>query len=83
MTDKKWKYKKVNEHQKFLPDNFGPIAYLLCEQLVGQSDADIKVCEEAAIVEVDAPSGRNSMYCKAHANERLLGLPSMFSQATT
>ena len=77
----KFNYKKVNEHQKFLPDNFGSIAYMLCEQLVGQADEDIKECEEVAIVEVNAPSGRNSMYCKTHANERLLGLPTMFKGA--
>ena len=79
----KWNYKKVNEHQKFLPDNFEPIAYILCEQWVGQSDDDIKVCEEVAVIEVDAPSGKSSMYCKTHANERLLGLPPMFSQTTS
>ena len=82
----KWNYKKVNEHQKFLPDNFGSIAYMLCEQLTGQSDAnwhDIKVCEEVAAIEVVSPRGKSSMYCKDHANAFFLELPPMFSQATS
>ena len=78
----KFNYKKVNEHQEFLPDNFGPIAYMLCEQLIGIPEDDIRECEEIAAIEVMGDLG-STMYCKDHANAFFLTQPAMFSQATS
>jgi len=72
MPNKKWNYTEVDQLQN-----------LICESLIGQSDDDISQCKEVAIVLIDAPSGKRSLHCKDHANERFLGLPAMFSQATT
>ena len=69
-----WIYTRVNEHQKFLPDHPGfVVAYMLCEQYIGELDDDIN-CEKIALVSANAPmDGKSSMYCKDHANERLPG----------
>jgi len=72
MPNKNWRYTKLD-----------PLADLVCQSLIGQSDDDISQCKEAAIVLINAPSGKQSRHCKDHANERFLGLPPMFSQATT
>ena len=70
----KWNYKEVFQGHDIRP---------LCESLMGQTDDDISQCKEGAVVLINAPSGKSSLHCKDHANERFLGLPPMFSQTTS
>ena len=61
-TRNKWDYKKVYQGR--------------CESLIGQTDDDISQCKKDANVLINAPSGKSSLHCKDHANDRFLGLPS-------
>ena len=81
-------YTKVNEHQKLLAElNIldgvtSTIAYMLCEQLIGIPEDDIRECEEIAAIEVIGDLG-STMYCKDHANAFFLTQSAMFSQTTS